>query len=97
VQRHHPKLWWQKTGYCIMTMHHLTLPFSPKATWLLPLPSTPLSSVFPIEDKTERLPFWHKWGDGHRIKGSAEHPQRTPTSRMDLKNWQKHWEWRICT
>jgi hypothetical protein len=70
-----------KTGCCIMTTHHLTLPFSPtnfwpKATWLSFL-HPPYFSVTPVEDKTERPPFWHNWGDEGRITGSAEHPHRT--------------------
>jgi hypothetical protein len=35
----HPKLWWQETGCCIMTVRHLTLPLSPRnflpKTWLV--------------------------------------------------------------
>jgi hypothetical protein len=50
--------------------------FLPKTTWLSS-PPTLLLSVSPIEDKTERPPFWHKWGDQDRITGSAEHPHRT--------------------
>jgi hypothetical protein len=42
--------------------------------WLGPLQ---LFSFSPIEDKTERPPFWHNWGDRGRIAGSAEHPYRT--------------------
>jgi hypothetical protein len=34
-----------------------------------------LSSVYPVEDKTERPPFLHNWGDGCRITGGSEHPQ----------------------
>jgi hypothetical protein len=34
-------------------------------------------SVFPTENKIERPPFWHNWGDGCRIAGAAEHPHRT--------------------
>jgi hypothetical protein len=30
-------------------------------------------SVFPIEDKTERPPFWQNWGDGGRNSDGAEH------------------------
>jgi hypothetical protein len=39
--------------------------FLPKTTWLSS-PSTLLSSVSPIENKTERPPFWHIWGDRGR-------------------------------
>jgi hypothetical protein len=38
---------------------------------------TLLFSVSPIEDKTERLPFWHNWGDRGRVAGYAEHHHRT--------------------
>jgi hypothetical protein len=41
------------------------------------VPHAPQHSVSPIEDKSERLPFWHKWGDLGRIAGGAEHPHRT--------------------
>jgi hypothetical protein len=36
-----------------------------------------LFSVSPIEDKTERSPFWHNLGDRGIIAGTAEHPHRT--------------------
>jgi hypothetical protein len=69
------------TSYCITTMHNLTLPFSPgnfwpKTTWL----SYPIHCTFlcsPIEDKIERPPFRHKWGDWDRFAGGAEHPHRS--------------------
>jgi hypothetical protein len=31
----------ERNGCCITTMHHLTLPFSPNPTRLLPLPTHP--------------------------------------------------------
>jgi hypothetical protein len=75
------------TGCCIMTMHHLT-PFSPgnfftKNNMIVVL-HPPYFSVSPIEDKTERAPFWHNWGNPRRITGSAEHPNTI--SSMHLKN-----------
>jgi hypothetical protein len=49
----------EKTGCCIMTMHRLTLPFSPgnfsPKTDCHPHP--PYFSVSPIEDTTERQTF----------------------------------------
>jgi hypothetical protein len=41
------------------------------------VPHPPYFSVSPIEDKTERPPFWHSWGDQGRVAGGAEHPHRT--------------------
>jgi hypothetical protein len=57
-------------------------------------------SVSSIEDKTERMPFWHNWGDTGRITGCAEHPQRM-ISRMHLKDWGSRrgllpwWRWPV--
>jgi hypothetical protein len=34
-------------------------------------------SVSPTENKTERLPFLHNWGDRGRITGGAQHSHRT--------------------
>jgi hypothetical protein len=79
----------KRTGCCITTTHRLTLPFAtgnfwPKTTWLSS-PTNPTFLFFSIEDKTERLPFWHNWGDRGRIAGGAEQSQNT-TPRMHSKN-----------
>jgi hypothetical protein len=65
-------------------LHHDNAPshfFSPGNFWLkttwLSSPTHPTLYVSPIEDKTERPPFWHNWGDWGRIAGCAEHPPRT--------------------
>jgi hypothetical protein len=50
-------------------------------------PPTLLFSVSPIEDKTERLPFWHNWGNRCRIV--AEYLSQNTTSMMHLKNDRK--------
>jgi hypothetical protein len=67
------------TGFCITTTYRLTLPsslgnFWQKTTWLSssthPTCMTwplRLFSISPIEDKTERPPFSHKWGDRGRM------------------------------
>jgi hypothetical protein len=79
-----PNLGDKKGGYYIMTRHHLTLPFSlgnfwSKTPWLLSPPNL-LFSVYWIEDKTERPPFWHNLSDRGRISGGAEdtHGARLP-------------------
>jgi hypothetical protein len=71
----------RRAGCCITTTHRLTLPLSvgnfwTKTTWLSSL-TLPTFLFLLIEDKTERLPFWHNWGDGGRITGGAEQPHRT--------------------
>jgi hypothetical protein len=40
------------------------------------LPPTLFFSVSPIEDKTERSPFWHTWGHWGRIIDGAEYSHR---------------------
>jgi hypothetical protein len=70
----------KRTACCITTTHHPTLTFSmgnlPKTKWLLcPTQSTFL--CFLIEDKTERLTFWHNWGDQGRIAGGGDNCHRT--------------------
>jgi hypothetical protein len=80
---------------CIMTMHRLTLSFSPgnfwsKTTWLS-FPTHPTFYVSLIEDKTERPPFWHIWGARGRIADGAEHPHRTRLPRR-ISKWQKRSE-----
>jgi hypothetical protein len=84
-----PNFWHKRTGCWIMTTYHLTLSFSP---WnFLPknnmtvIPHPPYFSVSVIEDKTERPPFSHNWGDQGRIAGSAEHPHRTRLPECILK------------
>jgi hypothetical protein len=68
------------TGCCIITMHHLTLPFSPGSFWPKQHDCHPTCILlFPfslIEDKTESPPCWHSGGDWDRITGIAEHPHR---------------------
>jgi hypothetical protein len=49
-------------------------------------------SVSPIEDKTERPPFWHNWGYGIRIAGGAEHRHRTWRSARKM-----HMHGRVAT
>jgi hypothetical protein len=71
----------ERTGCCITTLYCLTLPFSPenfcsKQHDCCP-PPTLFFSVSPTENKTERPPFWHNWGDWSRITGSAKYPHRT--------------------
>jgi hypothetical protein len=55
------------------------------------VPHPPYFSIFPIEDKTERPPYWHNWGDRGRMAGGAEHPHRSRPQNA-VKNGQKHWE-----
>jgi hypothetical protein len=69
------------TGCCITTMQRPTLSFH-QGIFLLKTkrtvtPRPRYFSVSPTEDKTERPPFWHNWGDWGRIAGGAEHPHRT--------------------
>jgi hypothetical protein len=80
-------------GCYIVTKHRLTLFFLPgnflrKATWLSSQPIL-LFFVSPVEDKTERPPFWHNWSDRGRIADGTGH-------------WQKHgngllrrWRWPV--
>jgi hypothetical protein len=61
--------------------------FLPKQTWLSS-PTHLLFSVSQIEDKTERLPFWHNWGDRGWVASDTEHKNITEqniTSRFKLK------------
>jgi hypothetical protein len=60
-----------------------------KAPWL----SSPnlLYSVCPIEDKTERPPFWQHLGDWGRIAGGAEQPHRARLPGCIYK-MAKRWE-----
>jgi hypothetical protein len=44
---------------------------------MIVVPQPSYFSVFPIEDKTEKPPFWHNWGDRGIIAEDAEHPRRT--------------------
>jgi hypothetical protein len=71
----------KRTGCCIMTVHYLTLPFSSSNFFtkknMTVIPHPPSISVFPVEDKSERLTFWHNWDDQGRIVGGVEHPHRT--------------------
>jgi hypothetical protein len=73
--------------------HRLTIPFSPenfwlKATWLSsPTHPTHLTwphSLSPIEDKAERPPVRHSWGDRQNCKWCWT-PSENTTSRMHLK------------
>jgi hypothetical protein len=51
-------------------------------------------SVSPIDDKIERPPFWHNWGDRGRIADGVEN--LTELDFQDaFKQWQKFWERRI--
>jgi hypothetical protein len=63
--------------------------------WLGPLK---LSFVYPIEDKSERPPFWHNWGARGRISGGAEHPHGTQFPGSIIKiagaQWNVHTLWR---
>jgi hypothetical protein len=51
----------RRTGCCIMTTHHITLPFSPEISYQKQLhchhQPTLLFSVSLIEDQTERMPY----------------------------------------
>jgi hypothetical protein len=58
------------------------------------LPNTWLWSGSPIEDKSERPPFWHNWGDWGRITGGAEHPHWT-TLRVMLASRPKVSVWPV--
>jgi hypothetical protein len=81
VRRLHPEFWRQNNRL----LHHDNAPshtsfftgeFLNKNNMTV-VPHPPYFSLFPqTEDKTERLPFWHNWGDRGRIASGAEHPQR---------------------
>jgi hypothetical protein len=73
----------KRTSCYITTMHHLTLPFSQKTTWLFEF------SVSSIENRTQRPSFSHKWGDRGRIAGGAEHLTEHDF-QYAFKKWQKH-------
>jgi hypothetical protein len=85
VFRHRPKLWQQITGCCIITMHCLTLPFSPRNLWQkttqLSSPTHPTLLTWPtvifLFPWLKIPPFWHKWGDRGRITSGAEYPHRS--------------------
>jgi hypothetical protein len=50
----------KRTGYCITTVHSLTLPFTPGIFFTKNMTAdhyTFYFSVFPIDDKIEMLPF----------------------------------------
>jgi hypothetical protein len=84
----------KRLGCCIMTPHCLTLPFSPGSFWPKDncrLPPTLLFSASTIEDKTDRLPFWHNWNYRSRIADGAEHPHRTQLPRSNLKSGRSAW------
>jgi hypothetical protein len=79
--------------------HRFTLPFSPgnyglKSKWVSCLTILfawigllRLFSVSPIEDKIERLPFWHNWDDRGRIACDAEYSRITRLPGC-IKKWQ---------
>jgi hypothetical protein len=83
----------KRTGHCIMTMYHLTLPFLPgefstKNRSVIPHPhySTDLDHCdFYLYPWLKIPPFWQNWGDGGRIAGSDECSQRTWLPRCILK------------
>jgi hypothetical protein len=57
-----PNFGGRRTGCCVTTANHLTLPFLTmefftKKNVTVPPPHPAYFSVFPIEDKTERPPF----------------------------------------
>jgi hypothetical protein len=71
----------KRTGFCIMTVHRLTLSFhqgvfDQKQRDCRPA-ATSLFSGSLIEGKTEWPPFWHKWGDQSRITSATELPHRS--------------------
>jgi hypothetical protein len=76
------ELWRQKNWLLHHDNNRLTLPFPTREllaenNMTVSPQSTLLFSVSPIENKSERPPFWYNWGDRGRIAGCAEHPQRT--------------------
>jgi hypothetical protein len=83
VWRLHPELWEQKNWL----LHHNNatshISFSTRKFQTKKHDCRPHSthfSVSPIEDKTERPPILHNWGDRGRIVGGAERPHRTRLS-----------------
>jgi hypothetical protein len=70
-----PKLWWQRNWLLhhdntLLHISFFTREFFNKSI-MTAVPHTLLFSISLREDKTERLPFWHKWGDWGRIAGGA--------------------------
>jgi hypothetical protein len=47
------------------------------------------SLVSPFEDKTERPPFWHNWGDQSRLKTNNAYVRKRNTSRVLVANRSK--------
>jgi hypothetical protein len=71
---------WQRTvSHLLFTREFLT------KNNMTAAPTNLFFFVSPIEDKTERRPFWHKWGDRIRIAGGAEHSHRTRLPGCILK------------
>jgi hypothetical protein len=72
-----PRTWRQKNWL----LHHDNAPshtsFSLRNFNTTACPPKLRSSVFPIEDKIERPPFWHNSGDRGRITRGDEHLHRT--------------------
>jgi hypothetical protein len=80
VRRLRPELWRQKNRL----LHHDKTPFLTSfftrefltKNNMTVVHHPPYFSVSPIEDKSEKPPFWQKWGDRGRIAGGAVHPYR---------------------
>jgi hypothetical protein len=73
-----PNIGYKRICCCITTTQPVTLPFLPRIFFYVKQhdsrpESTLLASVSTIENKTERPPFSHKWGDWGRIAFGAEH------------------------